>query len=117
MANMFVDIIQTLEQWSGEQKLIEKAIDGCKVFMQNAALDDAEHFPEGNTGVDILRGRKLSDIQLHFEHQALVFKNANLSYPYFDIQIGLYVTDPTGLYYRDLEPIGTYRLIVGMEKS
>lgn len=68
-----------------------------------------------NTGADVLRGRRPNDIQLHFDNQSLVFKHGVLSYPYIDVQIGLYVADPKGIYFRDLEPIGTYRLIVMLD--
>jgi hypothetical protein len=38
-----------------------------------------------------------------------------LAAPYIDTQIALYVADPKGAYYKDLKPIGTYRLIVTLD--
>ena len=83
--------------------------------MQNCPNNEAELFPTQNTGADVLRGRKLSDIKLHFDKQSLMFKHDILSYPYIDMQIGLYVDDPKGFYFRDLEPVGTYRLITTLD--
>jgi hypothetical protein len=115
MTDMFEETIQNLEQWSQQQKLIELALESCKVSLKNCAIEEAELFPTQNTGADVLRGHKLSDIQLHFDKQSLVFKHDILSYPYVEIQIGLYVADATGVYLRDLEPIGDYNLIVKLD--
>jgi hypothetical protein len=112
---MFDDIIRNLEEWSQEQNLIEKAIECCKASLQNCSIEEAELFSTMNTGAGVLRGRQIDDIQLHFDKQSLVFKHGVLSCPYIDTQIGLYVADPKGLYFRDLEPIGIYRLIVTLD--
>jgi len=112
---MFDDIIRNLEEWAQEQNLIEKAIESCKVSIRNCATEETELFPTMNTGTDVLRGRRINDIQLHFDKQSLVFKHGVSSYPFIDTQIGLYVADPTGVYFRDLEPIGTYRLIAAVD--
>jgi len=115
MNSMFDDIIRNLEEWSGEQNLIEHAIESCKISLQTCADEEAELFPTMNTGTDVLRGHKLGDIQLHFTKQSLVFRHGILSYPYIETVIGLYVAKPNSSYFRDLEPIGTYRLIVKVD--
>ena len=58
---------------------------------------------------------KLSDIQLIFDKQSLVFKSDVLLYPYVDTQIGLYVAADSKGWLRDLIPIGTYRLITALD--
>jgi hypothetical protein len=112
---MFKDIIRNIETWSEEQNLVDKAIESCKVSLYNCAVEEAELFPMMDTNVDILNGWKISDIQLNFDKQSLVFKHGILSYPYIDTQIGLYVSDQKGSYFRDLKLIGTYRHIVTLD--
>jgi predicted thioredoxin/glutaredoxin len=112
---VFDDIIRNIEQWSQENNLISKAIESCKISLHNCAAEEAELFQTMNTSTDILGRWKINDIQLHFDKQSLVFKHGILSYPYVDIQIGLYVADPKGFYFRALKPIGTYRFIVTLD--
>lgn len=111
---MFKDIIRKLEAWSEEQNLVDKAIESCKVSLYNCAVEEAELFPMMDTSVDILNGWKISDIQLNFDKQSLIFKHGILSYPYIDTQIGLYVSAQEG-YFRGLKLIGTYRRIVTLD--
>lgn len=58
-----------------------------------------------------LGGLSLADIQMVFERCALVFDHGILSYPFVETRLGLYVADPTGMYFRGLRPVGHYRLI------
>jgi hypothetical protein len=112
---MFDDIIQNLEKWSQEQDLIKEAFDSCWTNLHNCATEEAEMFPTMNTGIDIIRGWKLSEVKLELDHQSLIFKHGILSYPFVLTQIGLYIEKPKSCYFRDLKPIGTYRLIVRID--
>jgi hypothetical protein len=53
----------------------------------------------------------LADIQVVFERCALVFDHGIRSDPFVETRLGLFVSDPTGLYFRGLRPVGHYRLI------
>ncbi len=100
-------LIEELQEWSKSSGLIEKAIAGGKVFLENSMEEDEK------LG---LTGRwQLSDIQLIFDKQSLVFKSDTLDYPYVDTQIGLYIPDDRKVWFRDLMPIGTYRLITALD--
>lgn len=112
---MLEGIIKSLDEWSREHELLEQAIESCKISLRNCAIEEAESFPTHNTGIDILRGRKLSDIELIFDKQSLVFRNNMFNHPCIDTQIGLYVADSKSIYFRDLKPIGTYRLITRLD--
>ena len=57
----------------------------------------------------------LADIQLIFERCALVFDHGSLSYPFVETRLGLYVADPTEVYFRGLRPVGNYRLITRLD--
>ena len=47
-----------------------------------------------------------------FERCALAFDHGVLSYPFVETRLGLYVSDPFGVYFRGgLRPVGHYRLI------
>lgn len=100
-------LIEELQEWSQNSGLIEKAIKCGKVFLENTIKEDEEL---GVTGP-----WKLSDIQLIFDKQSLVFKTDLLSYPCVDTQIGLYVAADSKAWFRDLMPIGTYRLITALD--
>jgi len=56
-----------------------------------------------------------ADIQVVFERCALVFDHGILSYPFVETRLGLYVDDPSGVYFRGLRPIGHYRLITMLD--
>ena len=58
-----------------------------------------------------LVGLTPADIQIVFERCTLVFDHGMLSHPFVETRLGLYVPDPSGLYFRGLRPIGHYRLI------
>jgi hypothetical protein len=115
MSQLPDDIIRALEAWSQEHNLTDRAIESCKVAMQDCAREDAELFPDRNTGPELLAGYKLDEFQIHIDSQALIFKNDFLPYPYVDMRIGLYVPDPDGAHFRNLKPVGHYRLIVTLD--
>ncbi len=100
-------LIEELQEWSQNSGLVEKAIEGGKVFLENSIEDDKR--------LRLIGRWQLSDIQLRFDKQSLVFKNDILDYPYVDTQIGLYVADDSKAWFRDLIPIGTYRLITALD--
>lgn len=107
MTGQLESIVQQLQEWSQQQDLIEKAIEGCHISLQNWARDDK--------GIGLIARWKVSDIQLHFDHQSLVFKHDVLSYPYVRTQIGLYVAADSKAWFRDLEPIGKYGLMTMLD--
>ena len=94
-----------LESRLDMQRLIDEAIENCKVSLVNSAQDDL-----GVNEVP-LKGWRLEQIQIRFHKQSLVFKHGVLSYPYIDTQIGLYVEDDSGVYLEGLKSIGHYRMI------
>jgi hypothetical protein len=79
--------------------LRQRAEESCRTCLRIAA-------EEGDLG-----DRSPEDIELVFERCALVFDHGVLSYPFIETRIGLYVPDPTGVYFRGLRPVGHYRLI------
>lgn len=100
-------LIEELQEWSQSSGLIEKAIECGKVFLENTIKEDEE--------LGFAGPWKLTDIQLIFDKQSLVFKNDILSYPYVDTQIGLYVAADSKAWFRDLMPIGKYHLITALD--
>ncbi len=100
-------LIEEQQEWSQNSGLIEKALECGKVCLQNTMQEDEK--------LGLIGRWKLSEIQLIFDKQSLVFKNDVLSYPYVDTQIGLYVAADSKVWFRDLIPIGTYRLITALD--
>jgi len=107
MPSQLEDIVQQLQEWSQQQDLIEEAIRSCHINLQNWEKEDKE--------IGLIARWKVSDILLHFDHQALVFKHDVLSDPFIDTQIGLYVAASSKGWFRDLEPIGKYGLITTLD--
>jgi hypothetical protein len=101
------NIVKQLQDWSEERSLIEEAYQCCRTSLENNERDDKE---VGHTA-----RWKLSDIQLHFDRQSLVFQHSVFSYPFVDTQIGLYVVAESKGWFRDLQPIGRYRLITSLD--
>ncbi len=100
-------LIEELREWSHNSSLIEKAIEGGKVSLENSIEEDKR--------LGLIGRRHLSDIQLRFDKQSLVFKSDTIDYPYVDTQIGLYVAADRKGWFRDLIPVGTYRLITALD--
>ncbi len=112
---MFDIIIQNLEKWSQEHKLIERSLKNCLISLHDAAIEEAKLFPTFNASVDMISGWKLSEIKLEFENQSLIFKHGILNYPFIITQIGLYIEEPRSYYFRGAKPIGTYKLIATLD--
>jgi hypothetical protein len=62
-----------------------------------------------------LNGFELAEIIPRFDKQSLVFSHDVLDYPYIETQIGLYIKDSLLGQFRNLIPIGTYRLITTLD--
>ncbi|WP_145241100.1 hypothetical protein [Urbifossiella limnaea] len=54
-------------------------------------------------------------VQAVFERSALVFDHGELSHPFVETRLGLYVPDPAGGWFRGLRPVGHYRLITRLD--
>lgn len=98
--------VSELEAWSLQHNLVAEALASAKVFVRN------------NEQEEIAIGLKPTidyrEIVYDFDKQSLVFKS-NLPHVYIDTQIGLYLRDTRGIYYRGLEPVGHYRLITFLD--
>jgi len=79
--------------------LRRRAEETCREWLRST-------FEEGD-----LPGLSPEDVRIEFERCALVFDHGILSYPFVETKLGMYVTDPTGVFFRGLRPIGHYRLI------
>ena len=79
--------------------LRQRANASCRRWLRASAA-------EGDLGV-----LSSADIQVVFERCSLVFDHGILGYPVLETRLGLYVVDPSGLYFRGLRPVGHYRLI------
>ena len=101
------DIVKQLQEWTEEQGLVKEAFEGCCTFLRNNERDDKE--------AGLNTRWNLSDIQLHFDKQSLVFKHGVFSHPFVDTQIGLYVAAESKGWFRDLQPIGRYRFITSLD--
>ncbi len=99
--------VKQLQEWSEEKGLIEEAFKGCRTALKNNERDDKE--------IGLTARWSLSGIQLHLDRQSLVFKHGVFSYPFVDTQIGLYVAAEGEGWFRDLQPIGRYRLITTLD--
>jgi hypothetical protein len=102
-------VINLLEGLAASQRLEQLAMQNCRTALINCYKEDQE------LGLPPLKGHNLDSIQLHFERHSLVFKNRQISYPYIDTIIGLYIEDKQGLYLDDLEPVGDYQLITRLD--
>lgn len=58
-----------------------------------------------------LGGLSPADLQIVFRRCVLAFDHGILSYPFVETALDLCVADPTGVYFRGLRPVGSYRLI------
>ncbi|MEQ1934907.1 MAG: hypothetical protein ABL962_13690 [Fimbriimonadaceae bacterium] len=85
------------------QDLRHRAEEACRVWLRSAAAEDG------------LRGWTLGDIEPRFDRCMLVFDHSVLDYPFFEMRFGLYVSDPGGNRFRDLRPVGHYRLITRLD--
>ena len=101
------DIVKQLQDWAEERSLIEEAYECCRTFLENNEREDKE---AGHT-----TRWKLSDIQLRFDRQSLVFKHGIFSHSFVDTQIGLYAAAESKGWFRDLQPTGRYRLITSLD--
>jgi len=63
--------VERLQEWSQPHNLIEEALQSCQVALKNNEQDDKE--------VGLVSRWELSDIQLRFDKQSLVFKDDILS--------------------------------------
>lgn len=59
--------------------------------------------------------RSPTDVQVVFERCALVFDHGVLSYPFVETRFGLYVPDPSGIYFCGLRSVDRYRLITRLD--
>ena len=88
------------------------ALESCRKYLKNAAADETDGTPEGDT----FGGWKLSDIQLHFLNHALVFKHSDddlvVSDIYVQTKIGLYIERKGSCWLGEIEPVGEYFRIV-----
>lgn len=107
MTSELEGIVQQLQGWSQRRDLIEEAMKSCHISLQNSEKDDKE--------IGLVSHWQISEIQLYFDKQSLVFKNDRLSYPYIVTQLGLYVIADGKAWFRDLEPIGRYQLITTLD--
>ena len=99
-------IIERLQEWSTQQRLIEQAIKNCHMSLQSNEQDDKK--------IGLIARWQLSDIQLRFDKQSLVFKHGIYSHPFFDTQIGLYIAADSKGWLRDVKNIGRYHLITSL---
>jgi hypothetical protein len=103
------EALDFLDNWSENHKLIEVALEYCREALKNYVQEEKE------LGIVPLDGYSIDEIQLHFEKMSLVYKHGILDYPSIDTQIGLYVDAPAGIYFRDIDRIGHYRLITTLD--
>lgn len=100
---------ESLRRLAESQRLVERALESCSESLRNCAEDDRE------AGVESLSGFQQSEIQMKFDRHALVFAHSILSYPFVETRIGLYVSAKSQDWFRDLIPIGIYRLITTLD--
>jgi uncharacterized protein YggL (DUF469 family) len=105
LKKQFSETLDFLNDWTKDNKLIETALESCGEALKNCVQEEEE------LGIVPLNGYSIDEIQLHFEKASLVYKHGILDYPFIDTQIGLYVDAPAGIYFRDIDRIGYYRLI------
>lgn len=94
------DIVAALSALAATQNLRARAFDDCRKSLATSAEE----------GSGYLDGWAVDEIEPHFRSCSLVFDNL-LGYPYLDTRFDLCVRDNSGVCYRDLWPIGHYRLI------
>lgn len=104
------DIVAELLVAAASQRLRERAEEGCCDALARCAIEDAD------VGEVPLAGFDRVEILVEFGRHALVFKHGTLSYPFVETRIGLFVAAKApGFYFRDLVPIGCYRLITHLD--
>jgi hypothetical protein len=94
-----MDVVAAMLALARDQDLPRRAEETCWVWLRSA-------FEEGS-----LAGLSPADVRVEFERSALIFDHGLLNYPFVETGLGLDVTDSTGAYFRDMRPIGQYRLI------
>ena len=93
---------EILNDFSTRHQLIGRAVDGCKVALQNLVKEDG--------GQEELGGHDLKDLILEFNEQSLIFKSYQTNSPVIRTEIGVYIKDPDHVWVRGLQPIGKYKL-------
>jgi len=93
---------EILNDFSTRHQLVDRAVDGCKVALENLI--------KGDGGQDELGGHDLKDLILEFNGQSLIFKSYQTENPFIRTEIGVYIKDPDNVWVRGLEPIGKYEL-------
>jgi hypothetical protein len=103
------EAVQVFADLAGEQGLRDCAVAACREALLNCAVEERE------LGLQELGGWSIEEIELHFDKCSVVFSHGVLNHPYIDTQIGLYIKDDGGVVFRNLNPIGTYRLITMLD--
>jgi len=98
-------LIEELRRLAESQRLERRALEACDTALAALAAEDGH-----------LSGFDRSEVILRVARQALVFEHALLSYPFVEVQVGLYVAaKPPSIYLFDLIPVGCYRLITTLD--
>lgn len=85
-----------LNDFSTRHQLINRALDGCKVALDNLNKEDG--------GRSELRGHYPNELILQFDKQSLIFKSGKTNTPFIRTEIGIYVKSNQSL------PLGKYSL-------
>ncbi len=92
------EMVTALASLAATQNLRGRAFEGCSKWLNDAA--------GGGLG-----GWAVGEIVPHFKSCSLVFDHGLLAYPFVETRLELCVREASGIFLRDLRPIGYYRLI------
>lgn len=95
------ELVAALAALASQQNLRSQAVEGCDKWLRAGAEE----------GADGLGGWAAEEIVPRFASCSLVFEHGILDYPFIETRLELYVQDDSGVCFRDLRPIGYYRLI------
>lgn len=85
-----------LNDFSAKHQLTNRAVDGCKVALDNLIKEDG--------GLSELKGHYPNELILQFDKQSLFFKSSKTDTPFIRTEIGIYVSSNQSL------PLGKYSL-------
>jgi hypothetical protein len=103
MAHASVDeLIPALAALASTQNLRGRAYEGCGEWLRDGSGDD-------------LGGWSAEEIEPHFRSCSLVFDHGFLDYPFVSTLLELCIPDTSGVCFRNLRVIGSYRLITRLD--
>ena len=101
------ELLSELKALAEARGLTDSALDSCQRSLEIARQDALE------ANVPFLEDRPLSELILKWRRHSLVFGHYVLG-PFLETTVGIYVPDPSGVWFESMRPIGYYSLLTDL---